>query len=404
MPARTEKHLIAACIAMVLATALFLAPPALAAGDDVKSGNFRLGVSSGFADQLSRNGVKMTPRSFAISEGSINPLTGGGDVSLRGKLRFKHGGQKAVFRQLTATLSADGGAGYLKGKGTRRFGLLAKNSTKLFSLRGGKVSRNGFGARIKGVKVRFLPGAAKRVNKKLGLHSLRRAKAGAVSVSEQPQTVEVTGGTAIVTPNPDRTAGAGTIASKFTPHCIPFISGSKAVSPGAKDDDDPANPFFVYPISGGTVGPQGDDGVVELSGGLRLENSRNSGELGNSSSPCRTAPFPPVAYLEQTSFKYNLLDRYLSSHIVVGGDHPAPLGGDRGEGIGSNLDLSNATVSADPDAHTVTIRGIVIRINKGGALNLNSVFQQPPSIPFSPANQFAAGDLNGTADLTLTTR
>ena len=407
MPARIKKRPTVACgIAAVLAAmaALVVAPAAMAAGDEVKSGSYRLGLSSGFAEQLRSSGVKMTPKTFSIAEGSINPLTGGGEVRLKGKLRFKHGGERAVFRRLTAILPADGEGGFLKGQGRRRFGLPADNPTKLFSLQGGNVTRDGFGARIRGIDARFLPKAATRVNRKLSLDSLRRAKAGSVSIREQPNTVEVTGGTAIVTPNPNRSNGSGTIASKLDDHCIPFISGSSAVLPGVKDDSDVTNPFYVYPVSGGTVGPQADAGEVELSGGLKLQNSRTSGELGNSMTPCRNAPFPPVASLQQTEFKYNLLDSYLSSHIVVGGEHPPPLGGDRGEGIGSNLDLSNATVSADPGAHTVTIQGIVIRINKGGALNLNSVFQQSPATTFDVADQFVAGDLNGTASLSLTTR
>jgi hypothetical protein len=390
-------------LALALAAGAFLVPAASArgAGDDVKTGNFRFGISGSFNKQLRQNGVKMSPKAFKVSEGTINPLNGAGEVSLTGKLRFRHGTEKIVFRQLTATLPADGEPGYLRGKGRRKFGLLARNATKLFSLRAGKVTRNGFGARVSGVKVRLLRGAAKRVNRKLGLHSLRRARVGSLSVSEQPKTVAVTGGTAIVTPNPNRILGSGTVASKLAPHCIPFISGNTGIAPGVENDEDVANPFFIYPVAGGTVGPQGDDGEVELAGGQRLANSRTSGEIG---SPCKTAPYPPVGILEQTDFKYNLLKKYLSSHLVVGGEHQPPLAGDRGEGIGSNLDLSNATVSADPEAHSVSIRGIVIRINKGGALNLNSVFQQPPSAPFDPTLQFAAGDLTGTADLTLTTR
>jgi hypothetical protein len=387
----------------VLAVGAFLLPTASAraAGDDVERGSLRFGISGAFTKQLRQNGVKMSPRAFKISEGAINPLNGAGEVSLRGRLRFRRGAEKIVFRQLTATLPADGEAGYLRGKGRRKFGLLARNPTKLFSLRGGKVARNGFGARVSRVKVRLLRGAAKRVNRKLDLHSLRRARVGSLSVSEQPKTVAVTGGTATVTPNPNRTVGSGTIASKLADHCIPFISGSTAIAPGVENDTDVTNPFFVYPVRGGTVGPHGDDGEVELAGGQRLANSRVSGEVG---SACKTAPYPPVGVLEQTDFKYNLLNEYLSSHLVVGGEHQPPLAGDRGEGIGSNLDLANATVAADPEAHTVMIKGIVIRINKGGALNLNSVFQQPPSAPFNVSQQFAAGDLNATADLLLTIR
>jgi hypothetical protein len=85
---------------------------------------------------------------------------------------------------------------------------------------------------------------------------------------------------------------------------------------------------------------------------------------------------------------------------VVSGHEP-PLGGDRGEGIGSNLDLSNAVITADPDTHSVRITGIVVRINKAAALNLNQVFPQPT---FDPTHQFVAGDLNATVGFDLVTR
>ena len=401
MQARTEKLPVVYGIASALAVLamLPLAPAAMAAGDEVNSGSFRLGLSSGFAEQLKSNGVRMTPKAFSIVDGSINPLTGGGEASLKGSLRFRRDGEKIVFRQLTATLPADGKRGYLKGKGIRRFGLLARNPTKLFSLRGGKVTREGFGARISAIKVRFLPRAAKRVNRKLDLHSLRRARAGSLSVSEQPKTVEVTGGPIHLTPSSSIADNAGNLAWKLKYHCISFLEGNTAVAPGFKDATDPGNPFYLYPVSGGTVSPEGNGGIVEQAGGLRLQNRLSGGGV---ISQCNSAPPPNPVSLEQTDSAYNLLDRYVSARTVITG-HPAPLGGDQGVGIGSNLDLSSATVSANADNHTVAIGGIVVRVNKGAALYLNQAFQQP-STTFTQSRQFAAGDLNGVMSMSLTTR
>ncbi len=403
MHARTDKHplpgLIALCfaIALAMAAALVVASPAAAAGDDVETGNLRLRISGGFSKQLARNGVKMTPRAFKITEGAINPLTGRGEVDLKGKIRFKQSGDRVDFRQLTATLPGEGESGSLKGKGTRRYGVLADKPTKLFSLKGGKVARDGFGARIRGIKVRFLPKAAKRVNRKLGLDSLRGARAGSLSVKEQPKTVEVTGGSARLTPDPRTADFSGNLAWKLKYHCISFVSGNSAVPPGIKDTSDESKPFYVFPLSGGTVSPQGNDGVVEQAGGLRLENRRQgAGVIG----ACNSEATPIPRILEQPKVSYNLLKGYVSTYLLVTGPEP-PLGGDRGEGIGFNLDSSNATVSADPDAHVVNINGIVVRINKGGALNLNQIFPQPT---FDPLRQFAAGDLQGTLQLSLTTR
>ena len=154
----------------------------------------------------------------------------------------------------------------------------------MFRLRGRAVERNGFGAEIKDVRARLTARGARKLNRRLGLHSLRRMRAGKVSVSEQPQTVAVTGGTARLTLAFDPRV-PGTVVSKLTAHCIKFDSGNTAIAPAVKVGT--AMPYYDFPVSGGTVGPQGNAGTVETSGGLRIANN-------NASSPpsdhCDTVP------------------------------------------------------------------------------------------------------------------
>jgi hypothetical protein len=358
---------------------------ARAAGDPVASGKFRLRVSSSFKKQLARNGVVMKPKAFSIADGELNPLTGAGTLTLKGNLRFRHGKRQVLFRKVTAKLDS---SGFLKG-----------NGVKLFRLTGGKVVRNGFGAEISGIKAKFLPRAARKINRKLGLDSLRRASAGEVSVSEQPQTVEVTGGTVHSVPISD-TAQAGTLASKLFPHCINGLFGITAVSPGVKNPPSTA-PTFDFPITGGTIGPNATDGVVESSGGILVAN--NNSNMGGTSQDdaCDDPPAPPLATLQQADSSYNFQHGYGSSRVVITGS--VPTAGDRGVGIGSNLDLSAATVSADPDNHTVTIKGIVVTFNGGSALFLNQTFRQPAST-YNASFEFVSGDRFGTVDMTVTTR
>ena len=80
-----------------------------------------------------------------------------------------------------------------------------------------------------------------------------------------------------------------------------------------------------------------------------------------------------------------------------------PTAGDQGVVPGTDLDPAGATVSASPADHTVTIRGIVARINKGSALVLNQTFRQPTDT-YSGAAEFNSGDLFGTLEITVTTR
>jgi hypothetical protein len=365
--------------ALPLVAALALAAPASGAGDPVATGSFHLKLSRSFKHQLRHNGVAMKPKAFSAKGGSIDPISGTGTLILNGKLRFKHDHKKVIYKTLTATLRSNG---VLKGDGG-----------KLFKLRGGAVTRNSFGADISGVKASFLQAAAKKINKKLGIHSLHRASAGSLSVSEQPQTVEVTGGTAHLVPDPTTTAGSGTIASKLLAHCINGLSGVTAIGPGIKNP--PLNtPSFDFPITGGTISPLGTDGVVNQAGGIEVENRRTGGVPV----ACNT-PSLILATLQQTEFANNLLSNYISSHVVIVGS--VPTVGDQGVVIGLSLNASNATVSSNPDDHSVTVKGTVIRFNKGSALALNQTFAQPS---YDASMEFVAGDLFGTVDLTVTTR
>jgi hypothetical protein len=369
-------------VALLLIAALVSAPAALAAGDPVASGSFHLKLSRSFHKQLRSNGVAMKPRAFSVSQGSIDPITGTGTLTLKGRLRFKHGHKKVVYKKVTVTLGSNG---FLKGGGI-----------KLFNLRGGSVARNGFGADVSGVKASFRKGAAKKINKRLGLHSLHRGSAGSLSVSEQPQTVEVTGGNVHVVPDPTLTAGSGTIASKLSDHCINFISGNSAIAPAVKNG--PANaPSYDFPVTGGTISPLGTDGVVNQAGGIQVANARTGGVP----SSCNTPVPATLATLQQTDFTNNLLSNYISSHVVIAGS--VPTAGDHGVGIGSNLDTTHATVSANPDQHSVTVNGTLIRFNKGSALFLNQTFPQPAGT-YDAGMEFASGDLFGTVNLTVTTR
>ena len=376
----------AALLALAGVCLLVSARPVAAAGDPVGHGTLRLRISPQLKHLLVREGVKMSRRSFSIESGTLDPLSGDGDLTLENRLRFRKGSKKVVFRTVTARLG--------------RRGLLKTGGVKLFRLRGRAVVRDGFGAEVGDVKMKLTRSGAAKLNRRLGLHSLRRMRAGELKVSEQPGTVEVTGGTVHLVPNPTLTLGSGTVASKLPPHCIDFINGNLPLVPTVKSGP-PQAPFYDFPVSGGTIGPAGSDGSVEVGGGLRIVNNNS-----NASAPfdrCDNEP-PPLARLDQTELSFNLLDDYVSSHLNIAQlSQTVPTAGDQGTGIGFDLDPAASTVAADPAAHTVTVSGLVARLNKGGALFLNQTFRQP-STTFSQAYEFASGDLFGTVDLAVGTR
>ncbi|MEK6251242.1 MAG: hypothetical protein AABM43_04725 [Actinomycetota bacterium] len=361
-----------ATVAPSLAALLAFAPAAFGAGDPVRVGSFQLKLSQAFKNQLSRHGVAITPKSFAIKGGSIDPITGAGSLTLSGKLRFKHGHKKVVYGHLNATL---GPAGALRG-----------GKTKLFSLHGGTVTRNGFGADIGGVDLNFLKSAARKLRKALDLNALRSGDAGSLAVSEQPQTVEVLSGTASVEP----ALGPGSISSKLAAHCVDPNTGVSVIAPGTQPGGPGTTIFF--PVTFGTISPAGLDGVIQQAGGIQLANGGPGLPSG--------CPASNNFTIRLSDLSVDLLNRSVSAHVTLSG--PGSPFGDLDAQISFPIDISDAWLNPDFQRFVVTTNGTVIRLNSSAAYLLNFVLPQPS--PGDPSMQFADGDAFGTAGVTVQVR
>jgi hypothetical protein len=363
---------------LMLAALLAIVPSAAAAGDPVASGSLRLKTSGSLKKQLKRSHATMSPKALTIDKGTLDPTTGSGQLSFKGSLRFKHGQKKVVYRKLSATLGAGG--------------VLKSGTTPLFGLRGGTLTRDGFGAQISSAKLTLRRSAAKKLSRKLGLPSLRAGSAGSASVAAQPQTVQIVSGSATLAPYlPNH---AGSVAAKLGAHCVNSASGVTPIAP-ATEPAGVTTPF-VFPVTGGTISPDGADGTIQQSGGLKLVSVTG----GPGVSPhCNTIT---PAQLTETDFAYDLLQKTVLSHVVISG-HPTDPTGDQGVLVGATLDSAQLTVSVDPAKHTVATSGAEIRINRGTALYLNQVFPQPVA-SYDPSSEFAAGDAFGVASVTATVR
>lgn len=166
-------RLVATWLALSVGAALVYAPAAFAGGDQVASGSAQLNLSPRFKRQLKHHHVRLRPKQFTVTGGTIDPIGGNGWLTLKEKLKFQRGHRKRTFKQLIVTL---GPRGDLRGGGRA-----------LFRLAGGEVRRDRFGTEINGIVVTLPLRAGKRLKRELGLRSLLKGPVGTLSISEQPQ-------------------------------------------------------------------------------------------------------------------------------------------------------------------------------------------------------------------------
>jgi hypothetical protein len=368
---RGRAFVVATAVAM--SAAFLSAPAAFGAvdGDPIAYSTYTFDLSKGFKKKLQANGVKMNG-SVRVTKGDIDPTTGAGDLNFA-SLAFSKGGKKINFRHLKGSMP----------------GKVSGSKGKLFQLSApASLSRAGFGANLGAVSVKLLGSAAKKINKTLGLHSLKAGSVGSFTLDYQPRTVKILGGTATVT----GALTAGSVVLKLlTAHCGTIPA---PVAPATQ-----TLPETFFPVGGGTISPLGTEGVVQQQGGVRIINS--------TAGACATSP---TASLVQEGFAVNLALQNIQAHVVVeqaaalcggSGSVCPPFTGDKGVAITQLADPEGALVILDVTNHTISVNGATIKINDVSATTLNGVF---PNVTGNPANDFKGGDVFGASDLTVTTR
>jgi hypothetical protein len=369
---RRGRRCLRACLGTAV-LALALAPGAGAAADPVKTGSLKLRLSGPFKAELKQSGVAVSPSSFSLKGGGLDPIAGTGSVTLRGKLTFKHGDEEIALKKLKATLGP-GGA-------------LMAGHTTLFRLRGGTLSRRGFGAALDGVNAAFTASAAGKLTRKLELDSsLHGSKAGRLSVSAQPRTLEILRGTGTMQP----ASGAGSVTSKLAAHCIDPVAGMSAIAPATQ----PAGPgtAIVYPISSGTISPIATDGLFHQSGGMQIANGGSGLAPGCSASNTLT--------IQITNLSSDLLARFISGHASISGSG-SPLGNLEAS-VKYPLNISDTWVNPDPFNRSLVSGDTGLDLDSTSASTLNFFFPQPG--PGDPALEFHAGDSLGTVGLEVSVR
>jgi hypothetical protein len=373
-----------------LSVALLSAPTAFGAadGDPIDTATFKFKVKGAFKKQLKQNGVKMKTKGFKISKkltSDVDPTTGKADLRL-GTIVFKKGKNKVVYNNLKGTLP---------GKVT------SSQSGKLFKLTKAKVTRQGYGANLGGIKVKFLKGAAKKINRRLELNSLHKANVGSMRLSYVPETVQILSGTAQTTSVPSSDPNfINSVGTKFLlGHCVNGLTtGFQAIPPATKELLGGFGPVrFSFPVTGGEISLDGKEGLSETTGGIRITKSETGGACNNG--------FP--GELTQEGITTNITERNVSSEVTIISAPPGVSTGPRGRAVGQLIDPTNTVVTIDPANRTFTLSGSVISLAPSSATILNLVFPCVNNCDDNaPAgnNTFAGGDLFGTSQLTVTTR
>ena len=373
----SDRGLIAAVV--VLVALLVAASSALAGQDELKGGSVVIQL------QGSR-GLKLKPGNLnvPITGGAVDPIDGSGTVKVSAAIKAKRGKGKAKVTITALNLGANGGPGTISAK-------VGKKSVAAFgTLSGGSVARDGWGAKITGVKAniggkgaqalnRAFTGKGKGAKKSSG----GRVKAGqplgtVVSVTTDPLSVEVVPGSGSLTLN---TNVMGAFANKLPAHCVSLLAGVTPIAPATQMV---AN--FTFPVSGGSAAPDFSAGVLLTAGGQTI--TKDNGLL--TPGGCTSADPPVGTKLTSTELGVDFAQNFLmsSATLPTGTTLRAPL---------ATIDWSTGTRSLDTNTKTLTISGAAVNLSPLSAFTLNTTF---PTESGTPSDDFAPGDAIGTIDLT----
>jgi hypothetical protein len=396
----------AVAVVAALTALLAFAPFASATSDPLSSGTTRLTLNKGFFKKLKKSGVKVLKMSpgavkgrtvtLPVSGGSLDPITGLGTIEQSGGIKFKAGKKSAPVNTLTLETST----GALNAK-------VAGKTMKLASIKGVSVVRNGFGANVNVTSMKLTGKAAKQLNKKLGFtgkkksngkgKSKKRASVSKTKVVQppfkgnqvlggstsetQPKTVAVlpTGNATLTTSLPTVTK-LSKVGVK-----IALIPPTTLAAPGPP-------PAFAFPIGGGTIAPDANGGIVQTTGGLKLNQVFEPGKAETTMTlgaiwvdlGAKTATVEVTVESKGIDPKLNL--------------------GVLGRSSIADVSLIGAAVTSDPTTRTVSVQNASATLQAVTAETLNSVFVGPfEAITKTSAEHFSAGDPLGTFSFTAQT-
>jgi len=385
--------------AAVLAAALFallaFAPFASAAADPVASGSATITLKQGFFKTLKKHGVKIKKigaakvkgkkATFPVNGGAMDPLTGGGTLNLGGGLKFKAGKKAAPVKALVIDTNKKG-----------LFAKVAGKKMKLANLAGYTYTRAGFGVSLTIKKLKLTNSAAKKLNKKLGFKKGSKPFKGnrliaSCKAEEQPSTVALlpTGATNLALSKAAlaKLKNIGPEIGGEHPFEVKLSLIPPATVSGISSE---GTPIASFPITGGNIGPTAQAGVVQHSGGIKLEQDL---EAAGPNGKGQTT-------LEMNNIWLDLGTKTASVEVTI--TNPKTPEANLGPlGRVSIADIQLTSVVSNSGARTVSVSGSAT-LQAVTASTLNAVFVEP--IEGKGNGTFAAGDPLGTFSFTAQTQ
>ena len=393
---------------------LVVAGVAMGAADPLKGGSVTLNLKVPKKVKVKSPGGGATVSGKTVTlpigdpGGSLDPTNGTGAVQPGGTFVLKKGKKKVKISEVVTTF----GSTYAGGNISAKVG--GKTST-LADLSGGAVSRNGFGGKVDGSNAAVTKGGAKALNKALGLKNkkkngkknknrFKKGKSfGTASTITEPKTVEVISGTSVshgstgfvkLAVNPpsygkgvNPVPGLGIIASDGASYTV---AGGPITSP------------VVQPSS---IAPDASAGSVKTGGTIQVKKTVPAAAFGQSC-PEDAAHWPLGDFIQFNNTtndfqnKNVLVDLVLQAP-VLGFPAPSPFGS---QIPSAHIDMGSATVTSDPNTHTVNIDGFAARNENSAQTGLLNGTFGPSSQGCGVAGSDAEiGDALFTVDMHMVT-
>jgi hypothetical protein len=336
--------------AALAAVAVLVAAPAAGAKVQLAGGGTTLKLAPATAEALAANGVAVSPLRparargggvrFPITGGAIGPASARGRIDHSGGLALRAGATRVALRSFRVHVGARRAILTARAGGARITALS-------LSLERAKVTRNGLGTVVRGVRAVLSGQAAKALNAAFGTTLFSQGlPIGRVTVRAVPAQAELASGATTLALDDGAAQALQSLDIQAAP-IDPATAGSGGLS---------------FPIAGGKANATTFAGAIRHSGGLRLSRGGTVVEL--------------------TAF---------TIRVDSSPDLTAAIGGDRVSIL--NLDLSQ--LEASVAGRRIRLSGVRATLTAAAAQALNQAFS---------TDAFKEGFLIGTASVAARAR